>query len=177
MAWFDVAFIICLLAAFISGLQEGIMRSIGWIVMFTLSVLIAVLSAPYLIRFMEYSFGMKWLAFQLGFMMLFLLFLLWLSSKPLILVQRNPKSKGYMYGLRFIGASTMFLITLFSISVLTGFLEKTQITPPQNNQASISYQVMHPVRQSTSILWKELKNGMDDVSRKGNEARHLVNQD
>lgn len=177
MPWFDVAFIICLLAAFFSGLQEGIMRSIGWIVMFTLSVLIAVLSAPYIIRFMEYSFGMKWLVFQVGIMILFFLFLLWLASKPLILVQRNPKSKGYRYMLRVMGASTMLLITLFSISVLTGFLEKTQITPPQNNEATISYQMMEPVRQSTSYLWKEVKNGMEDMSRKGTEVKHLVNQD
>ncbi|MDH3648509.1 MAG: hypothetical protein OEQ53_02445 [Saprospiraceae bacterium] len=174
--WLDLVFFVLLIAAFASGLQDGIMKSFGWIVMFCLAGLTSILAAPYLIQFLDYSFGFSQLPIQIIILILFFLFFMWLITRPLVAARRHPESKNIHWGLRLSGALTMVFITLFSLSILTGFLEKADIFPVEEDYPCFAHQLTKPVRHSTGVLWEELKTGVNDVGRKGKEVTEFVNQ-
>jgi hypothetical protein len=163
---YDIVCLILLLIAFAGGFQNGVVRIFSFMIGFTLSAVITIWSIPYLLDFLNASFGHfpKYVAsLIMGFE--FLMFS-WLLVKLVNSLWRPKSKKKTNIYQNVAGGLMLSAIMLFSIAILSGFFEQTKVIDDRVKNQSFAYKILTPIQKQSKKLWIDLTSGVSKIEQR-----------
>ena len=150
--------------AFIGGFQKGVTKIFGLLSAIIFGGIVILWSAPYLADFLTASvtqvpFWLMPTLLFLEFVVMILIFMRLLRSTT------KPKTKsGNSFLQNTMGGLFLSAFMLFSIAILSGFFEQTNVIKDKTRTTSVAYQLLHPVKQKSWHLWQRLTDQSESES-------------
>jgi len=124
---YDIICLLLVVLAFIGGVQKGVIRIFSFLIAICLSAITTLWSAPYILDFLNASFGHLPASPPMVSMLLLFLAMSWvLSSLVGFLWKPLPNRKQHPIQ-NVAGGVLLGAIMLFSIAILSGFFEQTNV--------------------------------------------------
>lgn len=166
----DFLFVTLLVVAFVAGFQKGIFRSFTLCLSFFLAAFLALIFSPQILAFFEESFGEGHLLIR------FLASLLLFLSLVLVIFQlfqtiNTWQGEGVTYFRLLFGGFMLSVMMLFSIAILTGFLQKSGMLHSENAKASHCLRLIEPMQDLTSDIWEKAMVGAETIRDKSVQRR------
>ncbi len=166
----DFLFVTLLVVAFSAGFQKGIFRSLTLGLSFFLAGCIALMFTPHALTFFDESFGEGHLLIR--FMATLLLFLsLVLVIYQLFQTLNNWQGQGVTYLRLLFGGFMLSVMMLFSLAILTGFLQKSGMLQSKASTQSHCLQLIQPMQKMTSVVWEKALVGAETIRDKAEQER------
>lgn len=166
----DFLIVTLLVVAFIAGFQKGIFRSFTLCLSFFLATFLALIFTPNVLAFFDESFGQGHVLVRfLGTLLLFLSLVLVIYQ--LFQTINSWRGEGITYFRLLFGGFMLSLMMLFSIAILTGFLQKSGMLQSDGAKESHCLQFIQPVQDLTSGIWEKAMIGAETIRDKSTRER------
>ncbi|NND31618.1 MAG: hypothetical protein HKN76_03435 [Saprospiraceae bacterium] len=162
---YDIICLLMVILAFAGGFQRGVVKVFGFLSAIIFGVICILWSAPYLSDFLNASMTQvpKWLLPVL----LFLEFSL-IAMTLFMLIPHRKQSKTKVYNgflQNTMGGLFLSAFMVFSIGILSGFFEKTNVIREETRNSSVAYQMLNPLKQKSKQIWQRLTDQNDFLEK------------
>ncbi|MBX2814738.1 MAG: hypothetical protein KTR24_02020 [Saprospiraceae bacterium] len=161
--------VLCLLfTAVLAGFQQGLFRSFTLLLSCFFAMIACLVMTPALIRFLEHSFGQFEIAYQFVATILFFLLITLILYQ---LLQELNRGERATYIRMSLGSLMLCGMMLFSIGVISGFLERSGLIKAEVIADTHCSLVIQPIQNLTSSICEKAMIGADTIKERTQEKR------
>jgi len=166
----DFLFVTLIVVAFVAGFQKGIFRSFTLCLSFFLTSFLALIFAPDVIAFFDESFGEGHLLVRFLAALLLFLSLVLIIYQLFQTINSWPGERVSSFRL-LLGGFLLSVMMLFSLAILTGFLQQSGMLQTERARESQCLQLMQPMQDLTSGIWEKAMVGAETIKVKSERQR------